>query len=250
MESLLSLLGSSWPLLIFLAFFVALVWRPGSRTLPGPRPPPGSLSGPEQTGSQTWQGHTQGIDWQAEVTWQPAEVDDGQANRRRTNAQSTRWSAPGLRPASGALLLMSLPDDCPPAAARGADSVLGAMAAPIARAAHKAFLHLAFGAERTAPLRLGPEHHVPLERDEFGCAFAAFADPPDLMGHLSPAARALLLKGHHGRPALLWDEEGLTLAWPHARVGPAQQQELAALVAYGASVVGLLTASRGGRLST
>jgi hypothetical protein len=246
--TLLLLLREYWPLVLFALFGGFLLRRGASRrrealvarnteaarqhgmayAAPGGRDANQGVI----PGTHRFSGTTRGVPWHAEVTMLTSEVADGLATRRNGTTRYTRWSAPAAGTGGGELLLMALPEGVrtQPATAGPGGGFLGGLVAKAAWVAGQAYVRLNFGNDRASSLSITPEDHLPLPADAFGLAFTAFGKPPGLLQRLSPAVRDWLLKGHHGRPAFLWDARGLALTWPTAHVEP---EEVAACAEYG-----------------
>ena len=219
------------PGLLFLAFFGALLLR-GLRKrnyLINASSQPGANPLNRETGYHRFTGTDHGISWELEVSLWHSEVDDGQANRRQSAEQWTRWTAVSEKNSKRSLLVMALSEALgSPSSSqkRGAGSALVATAALVA---FSLYVRLNFGNERAAQIVLKPEHFIPLPPGEFGNAFAIYADPPIDFSNVPEAAREQLLTGYKGhRPSLLWTPTGMTFAWPVSLLDSEGNEDLTA----------------------
>jgi hypothetical protein len=245
--TLMMLLREYWPLVLFALFGGFLLRRAASkrraalvaRNTEAARQQgmayaaPGGFDAHQGVipGTHRFSGTKRGVPWHAEVTLLLA-------TRRNDTIRYTRWSAPAAVTGGGELLLMALPEGVRSQPAK-ADSggLLGGLLARAAWAAAQAYVRLNFGNDRASSLSITSEDHLPLPADAFGAAFTAFGNRPELLQRLSPSVRDRLLEGHGGRPAILWDKQGLSLTWPAAHVTP---EEVAACAEYGVVLVELL----------
>lgn len=199
--------------------------------------PGGAGEGGPLRGVHHFEGTTNGIVWKAETLFLTGQ-DTGSHGLTRTHSQNyTRWTASTAGTGSGTLVLMNLPDGvtAPQPAPEGqTGGFIRALTEKAAQAAFQLFVRMTFGNERADNiLPLAPQHRLPLESDAFGNAFVAFSDRPELMTHLNPSARELLLNERDRRVAFLWDAAGLTLTWPEPLLSP---QDIAERAVYGAAL--------------
>ena len=239
-----ALLNQLWPLALFMVLIALLVRlsqrkrrqeqvqrNTTSADLRGMAysAPSGEDVGGLLRGTHRFDGSTRGVTWWAETLYLTDQATGSYAQTHNQIQNYTRWTAPNIVTGGGTLLLMNLPHGVQaPAvgAAQGKSGFLAAMADKAAAAALQLFARVTFGNTRSTALPLEPHHRVPLGGD-------AFADRPELLQRLGPAAHERLLAERDNRVALLWDAQGLTLTWPTAHMAT---EELAACAEYGATL--------------